>query len=76
MLYNEDNKNIFFGKMKTFYEIRRKYNFLYAISKGELKEYLQGNGEYRKYSESDFYIAFEPTDTGEVIEDIFNAEKI
>ena len=62
--------------MKTFYEIRRKYNFLYAISKGELKEYLQGNGEYRKYSESDFYIAFEATDTGEVIEDIFNAEKI
>lgn len=62
--------------MKAFYEVQHQYDFLYAISKNELKEYLRGDGKYRKYSASDFYIAFEPTETEKVIEDIFKTEKV
>lgn len=73
MSSNEVKKK-FYEDMQSFYEKQDKYNFLYAISKGEVKEYLRGDGEYRKYSASDFYIAYEPTETGRVIKDVFFTE--
>ena len=67
-------KKKFYEDMQSFYDQQDKYNFLYAISKCEIREYLRGDGKYRKYSASDFYIAYEPTDTCRVIKDVFYAE--
>lgn len=50
-------------------------DFLVAIEREEVKEYLRGDAPYRKFSKCDFYIAYEPTETSVVIKEIFETEK-
>ena len=52
-----------------------KDDFLYAIQQCEVKKYLRGDAQYRKYSKSVFYIAYEPTETTAVVKEIFGSEK-
>ena len=37
-------KKKFYEDMQSFYDQQDKYNFLYAISKCEIREYLRGMG--------------------------------
>ncbi len=64
----------YYEDKKSFYEQQLKYDFMYAVLKDEIKEYLRGDGKYRKYPLSDFYIAYEPTETCLVIKEIFYSE--
>lgn len=52
----------------------KKYDFFCAIKYGEVEKYLRGDVPYRKYYKSDFYIAYEPTETSEVIKEVFASE--